>query len=94
LNETPEAFVNQYFGGSKVTQKAMIGKFWMTSKHSLSVHKKNEKFQEWLDGGQAGHRIQLDVSMLAGCERHAAGIFLNAVTRHNLTVNFHDMLQS
>jgi hypothetical protein len=92
LNETSEDLVNKYFEGLKVTQKGMIGKFWMTSKYSLSVFKKNAQFQEWLDGGQAGHRIQLDVSTLAGYERHEAGVFLNAVTRHNLTVNFQDML--
>ena len=40
-NETSEALVNKYFGGLKVTQKGMVGKFWMTSKHSLSVFKKN-----------------------------------------------------
>ena len=91
-NAPPNVFVNNYFGGLYVMQKAMIGKFWFVSQHELPVFKKSKQFQDWLDGGHAGHHIQLDMSTLAGCEQHAVGIFLNAVTRHDSTQNFHDFL--
>jgi len=89
-----KAFVNTYLRGLAVVDNTLTNKFWMVCNTRLSDLKKIPTFLNWLKGEETSRRIQMVACYLPGTERRSVGIFVNVVTRNDLTGSFADRMRA